>query len=327
MRLPRVESLKVKQSLENCMRGWFPQETKLPTRSNPAQIPKMHKAPPNRVIRVLQFMTLYFAVFSLMLLFSTLQLILIVLALTLGVLWFVSNRRVYLGLTRFLRYCLIFILAFIVVFSGVQFYVFYTSGYPPTLATIDVYPNAVNNSLIQYLQNVEQSENFHLVQFNHFGTLTFERLELHMYNSSSIAWTFHTRDTSSRIAMGNAAGLPYYTHVDDLLSSLFPKRALPTKDFLLQTVKENFRQIDTLGLNWFQDYAANYYQIHTGVKPEIAALNVNIGFSDTNGYEGLTVFLSARSLSQDFRGAPFYPGIFEAEFQPNGTLLSLKNLN
>jgi hypothetical protein len=316
-----------KKTLRSRIRGWFPQEPNFSTQSNPTQIPKMHKAPPKRVIRFLKLMAIYFASLSSMFLFSTLQVVLIVLALTLGVLWFISNRRVYTGVTKVLRYCLIFILAFIVVFSGVQFYVFGTSGYPPTLATRDTYPHVVNTSLTQILQNVEQSENFRLLQFTHFGTLTFERLELHMYNSSWLMWTFHTRDTNSRITIGNSAGHPYYTGVDTLLSSLFPRQALPTRDFSLQTVRESFGQIDTLGLNWFKNYAINYYENHTGAKPEIAALNVDVGFSNTNGYEGLTILVSARSLSQDFRGTPVYPGIFEAEFQSNGNLLSLKNLN
>jgi hypothetical protein len=139
-------------------------------------------------------------------------------------------------------------------------------------------------------------------------------------------WTFHTRDTNSRITIGNNAGQPYYTNIDSLLSSVFPQQALPTRDFPLQTIKESFRQIDSLGLNWFQNYAANIYENQTGTKPNIAALNVNVGFDNPNGYEGLTVFLSARSLDYDNRGTPIYPAIFDAEFQPNGTLLSFNNL-
>ena len=318
--------MNVKKSLENRIRGWLPQEPKLPTRSSPIKIPKMHKTLPKPVIRVLWWMAVYVAGLSLMFAFSTLQIVLTVSALALGALWFVSNRRVYLGLTKFLRYCLIFLLAFIVVFSGIQLYVFETSGYPPTFAPQFTHTNLLNTSLTQYLQNIEQSESFRLLEANHFGTVTFERLELHSYTSAEVRWTFHTRDTNSRITMGNIGGRPYYTNIDDLLSSVFPRQALPTKDFPLQTIKETFGQIDNIGLNWFQNYAADYYENHTGIKPEIAALNVNVGFSNTNGYEGLTVLVSARSLDHDSRGTPIYPGIFEAEFQSNGKLLSLKNL-
>jgi hypothetical protein len=127
--------------------------------------------------------------------------------------------------------------------------------------------------------------------------------------------------------MGNSAGRPFYTDIGSLLTSVFPRQELPLKDFPLQTIKESFEQIDNLGLSWFQNYALSYFENHTDAKPQIAALNVYIGFSNNNGYEGLTVLISARSFGQDSRGTPIYPGIFEAEFQSNGKMLSLKNLN
>jgi hypothetical protein len=298
----------------------------LATRSNPLQAPKMHKPLSTPVLGILRFLGVYVPVLCLLFAFSSLQIVFTIAALTFGILWFVSNRRMYVRTKKLLQTCLIVTLAFIIVFSGIQFYVFETSGYPPTSAPQFSHTDLLNASLTQYLQNVEQSENFRLLQVNHFGTVTFERIELHSYGSSWIQWTFHARDTNSRITMGNKAGQPYYTNIDSLLSSIFPRPEPPTKDFPLQIIKESFRQIDSLGLNWFQNYAATIYENQTGTKPNIAALNVNIGFDNPNGYEGLTVVLSARSLDHDSRGTQIYPGIFEAEFQPNGTLLTFNNL-
>jgi hypothetical protein len=317
--------MSIKKYLAKQIRGWFPQEPKFPTRSNPIQKAKINKALPRPVIRVLWSIAGYIVIFSLLFGFSMFQIVLTALVLSLGILWFISNRRIKSVTTRFLKYCLIFILTFTVIFSGVQVYVFGTSGYPPTLAPQFTHTDLTSVSLTQYLQNVEQSENFRLLQLDHFGSVTFERIQLNSYSSSALQWTFHARDTNSRISIANNAGHAYRTNIDSLKSSLFPQRALPTKDFPLQTTMEIFGQIDKVGLDWFLTYAADYYENQTGTKPEIAALIVNVGFSDTNGYDGLTVLLSARSLDHDSRGTAVYPGIFEAEFDPNGTLLSLKN--
>ena len=204
---------------------------------------------------------------------------------------------------------------------------FLTSGYPTTNVPQFSYSNVVNISLTQYLQSVEQSQNFRLLQANHFGTATFERLELHAYNEGWLTWTFRSTDTNSKITIGNIAGRPYYTNVDSIVESLFPRQALTAKSYTLQSTAGTFQQIDQIGLSYFQNQALITYRNQPGTKLDVAALNIYIGFDDIGGYQGLTIVFQARALDHDSRGTPIYPGLFEAEFKPDGTLLAFRSLS
>ncbi|MGE5556468.1 MAG: hypothetical protein ACM3UY_09485 [Methanocella sp.] len=181
--------------------------------------------------------------------------------------------------------------------------------------------------MTQYLQNVEQSQNFRLLQANHFGTIIFERLELHAYSEGWLVWTFRCTDTNSKVTIGNTAERPYFTNVDNMIESLFPCHALTSKAYTLQSTAETFQQIDKIGLSYFQNQALTIYRNQPGTKLDVAASNVYIGFDDVGGYQGLTIVFQARGLDHDSRGTPVYPGLFEAEFKPDGTLLAYRSLS
>jgi hypothetical protein len=315
------------RSFKNHIRGWFPQEPNLPSRNSSIRMPKMHKSLPQPLIGIVRFLAIFTAGISLLFAFSSLQTVLVLTLASFGIFLFVSNRKHNIRASKLLRKCTIFLLAFIILFSGAQFFVFLTSGYPSTNVPQFSYSNVVNISLTQYLQNVEQSQNFRLLQENHFGTANFERLELHAYSEGWLDWTFRCTDTNSKATIGNLAERPYYTSADNMVQSLFPKQALTSKDYTLQSTAETFQQIDQIGLSYFQNQALVTYRNQPGTKLDVAALNIYIGFDDTGGYQGLTIVFQARGLDHDSRGTPVYPGLFEAEFKPDGTLLAYKSLS
>lgn len=318
--------MNLKRSLQNRIRGWFPQEPKLPNKTSPNPQSKTHKPLPKPLFRITSFLATYIAVISLLFFFSTVQTILLVAMAAFGTLWFVSNRQHRVSARRFLRKCTILLLVVVIVFCGAQFFVFETSGFPATSVPHFSYSNVANVSLVQYLHSVEDSQNFQLLQVNHFGTVTFERLEIHAYNEGWLTWTFRCTDTNSKVTIGNTAGNPYYTSLGSMMDSLFPVRALPPKDYALQSVAEAFRQIDQVGFNFYLNQALEHYSIRPSPLLDIVALNVYLGFDDVGIYQGLTVFFQARGLDLDSSGTAVYPGLFEAEFAPDGTLLYYKTL-
>jgi hypothetical protein len=288
---------------------------------------KMQKSLPQPLIGIIRFLAIFTASISLLFAFSSLQTVLVLTLASFGLFFFVLNRKHNIVASKLLRKCTIFLLAFVILFSGAQFFVFLTSGYPTTNVPQFSYSNVVNISLTQYLQNVERSENFRLLQGIHFGTVTFERLELHAYSEGWLTWTFRSADTNSKITIGNLAGRPYQTGADNMVQSLFPKQALTSKDYTLQSTTETFQQIDQIGLSYFQNQALVAYRNQPGTKLDVAASNIYIGFDDTGGYQGLTITFQARALDHDSRGTPVYPGLFEAEFKPDGTLLAFRSLS
>lgn len=319
--------MNVKRILKNQIRGWFPQEHSLLSRNSSIRMPKLHRSIPQPLIAAVKFLAIFTVVNSLFFAFSSLQTVLVVTLVSFGVLLFVLNRKHNIGASKLLRKFTILLLALIILLSGTQFFIFLTSGYPTTNVPQFSYSNVGNISLTQYLQNVEQSQNFRLLQATHLGTVNFERLELHAYSKGWLTWTFHCTDTNSKATIGNVAGRPYYTNVDGMLESLFPRQALTSKDYTLKSTAETFQQIDQIGLSYFQDQALITYRNQPGTKLDVAALNVYIGFNDVGGYQGLTVVFQARGLDHDSRGTPVYPGLFEAEFKPDGTLLAYNSLS
>jgi hypothetical protein len=63
----------------------------------------------------------------------------------------------------------------------------------------------------------------------------------------------------------------------------------------------------------------------TGSKPTIAFLTLDAGFDNVGNYQGITLLMTAQKTGQDNFGHTVYPGVFNVEFQPNGTILSSNN--
>jgi hypothetical protein len=263
-------------------------------------------------------------VYPLFFLFSTVQIVLVVVALVFGVAIFLFKHRGYHSMYKYLRVGVVFVMIFALAFGAVQLAVF-TICPSPSAPQVN-YPPVSSISFSQSFDDLEQSASFHLLEFTHIGTVEFEGLEVNSYKGGGwLRWDFTAKDTSTQIDLIGVKAT-YFTSVRGLLATILPYQEYTARVFPMQTAKEGLRQIDALGIGYFQNTAAAYYENHTGTKADIAALNLHIGYSDTNGYGGISLTLDARAVSQDERGNTVYPGIFQAEFTPNGELLSLKNL-
>lgn len=253
-------------------------------------------------------------VFSFEYQFSTLEISLMIVTLVFVIPWFLFRRTFHKTISKILKYSLILILIFVVSFVSVGFYLFNTSGYPPSYVPQISYPNILNASLTQYLQSVEQSESFRFLQFEHEGSIAFVGLTISTYYSNApggLMWTFYARDTNVKITMGQSEGIPYYTAVFPPFSrAYFPLLSYPSA----QSIKQSFNQIDALGLRWYFNQAVSAYQNKTNSKPVITELGVDVSFDNQNNYQGITITLTGFNLSNTTG--------FTAEFQTNGTLLS-----
>lgn len=311
--------MKRKTTIEKCIQGWFPKEAILPSQSSPIQTPTKQKALPRRKLSILWMVTVMIEGYSFICLsFSTIEIILIIVTLTFASSVLLFKRTSHKSINKLLKYCLIFILVFVVSFTGVEFYLFNTSGYPPTYVPQLTYPNILNASLTQYLQSVEQSKSFRFLQAEHLGSITFSGLILRTSGSGWLMWTFHAEDINVRITVGQDAGYPYYINP----GNPFRNPVFPQNYPSAQNIRESFEQIDTLGLHWFHDRTIEVYQNKTGTKPVITNLGVDIAFNNQDNYEGITILLTAFNSSYDNFGNKVSPTVFRVEFQPNGTLLS-----
>jgi hypothetical protein len=100
-----------------------------------------------------------------------------------------------------------------------------------------------------------------------------------------------------------------------------------TKSYTLQSTNEAFRQIDSIGLDAFLKQGLDIYQKRPNTASQLSALIISISYNDVGNYQGLTILLSARGISNDDRGTTIYPALFEAEFTPDQTLLTYKSLS
>lgn len=313
-----------KETLLNRIRGWFPQEPKMSRHANQVHLPFKIKPLPKYVKNFAGLLGINIVVLSVLFAYSTLQIALTASLALFALFWFITNRTRHINAGLYFKRTAVLLTAFVLVFSCFQFFVLTTSGYPTTSTPTLTYPAVTKASLTQYLQDVEHSENFRLIQVNHVNSTSFEGLEIHSTTDNGwLTWTFRTSDTNSKVTIGNTQNSPYYTSVDTLMESIIT-RTQPTQAYTLQETDEVFKQIDAVGLNGFLTRAIDSHPNKTSIAGQISALNIFIGYDDVGGYQGLTVTLSARSLSQDSRGQTVYPGLFEAEFKPDGTLLSLK---
>ena len=305
------------------LRGWLPQEPRLPTRSSIIQMPKPKALTKrNRWAIVFPFITPVICVLSLNQ-FSTAIVILIAvtLAFAVGAAVFYMGKR---GIFRFFGYAAVFMLIFWVVFTALGAYFFTTSGYPPTIVPQTSYPQVLDASLTQYLQDVEESAGYRLLQTTHFGTVEFTGLSLSTHFSNSpgevggLDWEFYASDVNVKVSVGQTTGIPYRVHT----FYPFQEVQLP-KNFQHQNTTGCLEQIDALGLRWFHDQAVEKYKTATGNTPAITNLRVEIGFNED--YDGLTVQLRASHASTDELGNAIYPAYFTAEYTSSGTLLSFRS--
>jgi hypothetical protein len=243
---------------------------------------------------------------------SWIKLFVIVLIVISGIAWLVSHGL----LKRVFKYLILAVMVFTILFSGLEGYLFWNAGYPPTAGSSqsDVtvsYTNILNMSLTEIVQSVKSTPTFNLIMIEHPGEVTIETIALDATFSGGRIHVLLYQDSSNLcITFASSNGRSYHASVAPWggtpLSQMYPQQ---------QTPDDTLKQIDTLGLNWYYNHAVEAYQNKTGTTPEINALQVSIQWDNYATYQGMTLQLIG-SYQNNSKGH----SVFIASFQPDGTL-------
>jgi hypothetical protein len=243
---------------------------------------------------------------------SWIKLFVIVLIVISGIAWLVSHGL----LKHVFKYMILAVMVFAILFSGLEGYLLWNAGYPPTTgssqsAVTISYPNILNMSLTEIVQSVKNTPTFNLIMIEHLGEVAIETMTLDTTFSGGRIQVILYQDSSNLgITFASSSGGSYHASVASWggtpLSQMYPQQ---------QTPDDILKQIDTLGLNWYYNRAVEAYQNETGTTPEINALQVSVQWDNYATYQGMTLQLIG-SYESNSKGH----SVFIASFQPDGTL-------
>ncbi len=292
------------------------------SKSNQPQVNQENKPVSKRKVSIFWRIGIFVVLFFYLFLIgsaSTLVFILFGLTIVMGVLWAVSRSSSHNAILRVFKYAFVGVALFVLVITSLGIYLFNFAG--PIVPQVNN-STILDASLTSYLQTLEQSPSFRFLQTEHFGTLIFRGLSIHSIYSNApggLQWLFYEGDLKSEIPIGQSGGQPYHFDIQSDIPYSLPQN-YPSN----QEITNNFKQIDSLGLHWFYNQAVVQYQNATGDKPITDVLTLDVGFDNISNYQGITLVVTAEKAGLDNFGNKIYSGVFEAEFQPNGTMLSFK---
>jgi hypothetical protein len=227
-----------------------------------------------------------------------------------SVVWFVSRGL----LRRVFKYVVVGVLIFALSFSAFEGYLFrHSTSYPPTFdsqpgVTLS-YPNILNVSLTELVQDVKNTHAFKLLMLEYPNEIIIDSIGLStMGNGGGIRVVFY-QEPSVFLSFHAYRGGPYYVSggpSNDMMSMSRFARS--------QTQEAVLKQIDTLGLQWYYDRAVEAYQNRTGIDLEVNELTITL-FSFQPSYPEAQ--LQITGLHKDEQNSLF---AFNAFFHPNGTL-------
>jgi hypothetical protein len=300
------------------IRGWFPKEPILPSRTTPSQakLSKTRAIFQNLIVAFLVFVGLFCSV--LLLSNSWIKIALIGLALVTGVLWLVSRGK----LRSALKLVFVAVMIFSISFTAVESYLFWNGGYPATYSTTEPQvtlsmQKMLNSSVEQIVQSAEKSQTLSLLKLEHGGNITFESLNLSpaRWVGGYIGIDFASKTNNAYFRFYSSDGHQYIvepsTYGGQLMSQLYPSN---------QTADMALKRIDALGLNWFYNQALEIAQ-RTANLPTIDSVDITITFGGAGSYQGLTLQLIGYHQTILPNGGISGDGVLISEFEPNGTLL------
>jgi hypothetical protein len=299
--------MNVKNTLKSLIRGWFPQEPILPARVALSQT-KPRKA---RIIQnaIIGFLVIVGISCSLLLVsYSWIKILLLASILIGGIVWFVSRGK----FKRPLKYFVLALMIFGIVFGSFESYVFWNAGYPSTLmpsesAVTISYPRILNVTLTEVIKSAENTVAFKVFRLEHPGEVTFESILLDT--------TFPGGEIEVNMGLGFISSAGYHYHASNLPwigqppSHIYPQQQSP---------EETLKQIDNIGLQSFYKSASETYQNRTGTQLNITSLEISTQWSNYSHYQGITLSMTGWQRI----GNSLYD-IFNAAFQPDGTLLNM----
>ena len=205
--------MNVRRSLESRIRGWFPKEPTLPSKSTQPHVLQEKKPLSKRkfsaswLIAYFVLLFVYFYLFNSQ--FSIIVFILIGVTIALGVTWLLLRTKPNDNIVKTFKYALIALAIFVVVFESVGIYLFNFSG--PLVPKVS-FPSVLDSSLTQQLQNLQHSTSFRFLHAEHFGTLTFQDLTIVTTYSNApggLMWTYYAGDVRCKTLIGQSGGKPY----------------------------------------------------------------------------------------------------------------------
>jgi hypothetical protein len=228
---------------------------------------------------------------------------------------YVLSRR-NLSLRRVIRNTWTIAMVCIIVFTAVETYMFWNAGYPPTYSQADpkttlTMQSMLNASLLQIIQNIEQSPTFSLLKMEHgefeFYSLQFTPTDVGGYlevnffceGDSTYAHFFSGNGNQYRLTAG---------HSDLIFPYIQPSNF----------TQQSLRQIDQVGLRGFYDQAIELANNKTANLSLIDTLDINIGYRSSEWV--------VQVIGHHNDGSIFGEDVIVSSFQPNGKLIGIHTL-
>ncbi|WNZ29205.1 MAG: hypothetical protein IAX21_11350 [Candidatus Bathyarchaeota archaeon] len=228
--------------------------------------------------------------------------------------WLLTKAR----LKKYFKTIILAVMIFTIVFTGIEAYFLRNTGYPvnvmPSQPDVTVsYPNILNLSLTEIVQEIRKTPTFSFINFEHPGEIVFESISLDTtFLGGSIEVMFYQKSSNLNIRFMASNGHTYRTSIsswDGLpISQSFPAS---------KTAEETLNEIDILGLNWFYTQAIEEYKNQTETALTIGALQISTQWENYQDYQGMTLLIIGYKTDDANNGE----GVFFANFQPNGNLL------
>jgi hypothetical protein len=311
----------VSKSLQKRIRGWIPKEPILPT--NAVSNQTKHR----RVGVVFQNLLVGFIVVaglvcSVLLSNSWIKASFIVASVVIAFLWLISRGKI----KNALKFTLTVVMIFSIAFTAVEGHLFWNSGYPATYLqsqpTVSLtMQTMLNTSLLQIVQEIEQSPTFGLLKLEHGENITLQSIQLEPDSRgySCIRVDFASENSNTNFHFYSSNGHQFIVQVlnrqGQPMSQQYPSNSNTT-------IEQALSQIDHLGLNWFYNQALDAAQNRTTNLPTIDNLTVDLTFGQGTGtYQGITLRLIGYHQVVQLNSLVNSDGVLISEFEPNGALI------
>ena len=265
----------------------------------------------NIIVALLVAVGLFFSV--LLMNNSWIKILLLVLVLVSGALWFATHRN----LKRTLKYFVIFLLIFGISFSSFERYFFWNAGYPSTYSSAQPsitlsYPAVLNVSISDVVQSAETTVAFSIFRLEHPGDVTFESILLDTtFPGGRIEVTFYNEATNIGFGLISSAGYQY--HASNIPWIGHPPSRIYSQQ---QSPEQTLKQIDSLGLQWFFNRSSETYENKTNADSNVTRLEISTQWQQYGNYQGIILQMIAWQNDGDS-----IKNIFNTAFKPDGTLL------
>jgi hypothetical protein len=125
---------------------------------------------------------------------------------------------------------------------------------------------------------------------------------------------FYQETSNIGFNFGSSRGSSYHVSIRSLVGT-------GTNSLFLQyqTQEAVFKQIDSLGLQWYYDCAIEACKNETGAAPEINRLDITIQSLNDSDYHGTRIVLRGWQEDNEY--------VFSAYFHPDGTLMDFFGLS